>query len=218
MKIALAGATGLIGNLVVQELQPKANIELTTLTRRSLSTEAPHHNIVIDWDQWEPNTTKESLDADIFICCLGTTIKSAGDQESFKKVDFGYVKKFAEAAQASGAHKFIFVSANGANAQSSIFYNRVKGEAEEMLQTFKFSALAILRPSLLIGKRQEKRFSEGIAQAISPHLDFLLQGSLRRYQSIRAEQVAHVICSLCECNWQGLKVLESDSLKSGKLA
>ena len=209
MNIVIAGATGLVGGLVLKEILTKKNVSITTLTRRELKTDPDHHNLIIDWDSWKAT----SFEADIFICCLGTTIKDAGSKENFKKVDYEYVKLFAQSAKQSRAQKFIFVSANGADPDSRIFYNQVKGEAETMLQSFDFPSLALLRPSLLIGDRKEKRPMEQLAQEIAPYFDFLLQGPFKKYQTIHASKVAHVITSLCTSSWNGLKIVESDEMK-----
>ncbi len=213
MKVALAGATGLVGNLVLKQLLENQESQLITLNRRNIQSHERLENQVIDWSTWTPI----GLPADIFICCLGTTIKSAGSKAAFREVDFEYVRRFAQCAKASNASKLIFISANGANSNSSIFYNRVKGEAEEMLKSFNFPSLAILRPSLLIGHRKESRFAEAIAQRVAPHLDFLLWGSFEKYQSISAEKVAQACSDLCKIEWSGNLILESDKIKSGNL-
>jgi len=209
MEIVIAGATGLVGSLVLKQALTKKDMSITTLTRRELKTDPTHHNLVIDWDTWNP----KAFEADIFICCLGTTIKDAGSKENFKKVDYEYVKLFAQAAKLSHAKKFIFISANGADPSSRIFYNQIKGETEQMLQDFDFAGLALLRPSLLIGERKEKRPMEQLAQEIAPFFDFLLQGPLKKYQTISASNVADVITSLCTSSWNGLKIVESDEMK-----
>ena len=209
MNIVIAGATGLVGGLALSEMLTKENFEITTLTRRELNTDPPHNNVVIDWNSW----TGQELIGEVFICCLGTTIKEAGSKENFKKVDYEYVKLFAQSAKRSQAHKFIFISANGADPESSIFYNQIKGETETMLQSLDFPSLAILRPSLLIGDREQERPMEQLAQDIAPYFDFLLRGPLKKYQTISASTVAHVITSLCTSSWNGLKIVESDEMK-----
>ena len=210
MKVVLAGATGLVGSIVLNELLEKVSLEVITLTRRPLSPSPNHHNILIDWKQWHP----VDLDADIFICCLGTTIKSAGSKEAFKEVDYSYIKKFAEAAALSRAKRFILISANGAHPDSAFFYNRVKGETELMLQDFRIPNTAILRPSLLIGDRTEKRPAEKVAQALFPKINPFLLGPLKKYQSIKATKVAADILWLVENDWKGLKIIESDQLNA----
>ncbi len=209
MKIVIAGATGLVGKEVLELLLQQSQNPAIALTRKALKLNSPHENKMIDWETWEP----ENFSADVFVCALGTTIKASGSKENFKKVDFHFVKKFAEAAKKSNAKKFIFISANGANKNSMIFYNQIKGEAEEMLRDFHFDALAILRPSLLIGERIESRPFEKWAQLILPNIDFLLQGPLKKYQTIKATTVAKKIVDLIDENWIGNIVLESNNIQ-----
>jgi uncharacterized protein YbjT (DUF2867 family) len=213
MKVAIAGASGLIGKIVTEKLISQKHHHVLTLTRRLFLPPASHEklyqNLVMDWDHWQA----QDLNAQIFICCLGTTIKKAGSQANFRKVDFEYVQKFAEAAKKSHAQKFILVSALGANEQSNIFYNKIKGETENMLMSFQFNSLAILRPSLLLGEREENRPGEKLAQKLSPIFNLLLRGPLEKYQAISADEVATVITKLVDQTWQGLKILESDQIK-----
>ena len=211
MKIIIAGSTGLVGSILTNKLIQHHDFQIETLTRKPVSINSPHHNSVIDWDSWGPT----QLIGDVFICCLGTTIKAAGSPEQFRKVDFDYVKKFAEVAKNSGAKKFIFISSNGADAKSRVLYTRTKGETEKMLIDLNFESLALLRPSLLIGERSENRPFEKIAQKIMPHLNFILQGSLEKFQTIEAEIVADYIEKLVSKDWIGVHFIESDSIKKG---
>lgn len=213
MKIALAGATGLVGQIVARKLFTQTEHAVIALTRKPMATPVPHSNLMIDWEKWEPI----DLGAEVFICCLGTTIRAAGSQTAFRRVDYDYVKLFAEAAQKSNAKKFIIITANGANANSSIFYSRTKGETEEMLKSFQFPAMALLRPSLLIGERSERRTFEKLAQNFLPCLDSLLHGPLEKFQTVPAEKVADAMIKLALQEWSGLKVIESDRIKSGRV-
>jgi len=213
-RIALAGATGLVGNCVLNSLKKLPDHHTISFTRKEITPSdhsVQHENRVINWDEFDFS----AIEADLFICCLGTTIQAAGSQENFRKVDYTYVKKFAEMAQSSQAKKFIVISANGAHPQSKIFYNRTKGEIEETLKEMNFPSLAILRPSLLIGERTEKRKAEAFAQKIMPYFDLLLQGPLKKYQSISAEAVAKTIIELLDFSWSGELILESDQIKKG---
>lgn len=100
---------------------------------------------------------------DVLFCCLGTTIKSAGSKDQFKKVDYEGVKILSDAAETLKIKHFILVSAAGANKNSSIFYNKVKGEAEDELLKHSIPNITIFRPGLLILERNEFRFGELLA-------------------------------------------------------
>lgn len=104
---------------------------------------------------------------------IGTTIKVAGSKEKFYAVDHDLVIGFAAWAKKLGASKFLYVSAMGADATSSIFYNKVKGETEEDLKAFQFDYLGLFRPSLLLGNRHEFRFGEQVATVFMKPLVWL---------------------------------------------
>ena len=131
-----------------------------------------------------------------YVCCLGTTIKAAGSREAFIAVDRELVLRLAKVAQAHGARQAILVSSVGASRQSANFYLRVKGEVEDALSGLGFERVDILRPGLLLGERRERRRGEAIAQALAPVGNLLLQGRLRRYRAIEAEDVATAIVRL----------------------
>jgi uncharacterized protein YbjT (DUF2867 family) len=155
---------------------------------------------------------EESLPAaeDAF-CCLGTTIKKAGSQEAFRAVDHDAVLAFARAAKRAGVRRFLVVTALGADARSSVFYNRVKGEAEQALQALGFESLVILRPSLLLGDRAESRPGERAAIVASRVLGPLLRPFGSR--PIEARTVARAMTALAQAAPQGVRVALSGELQ-----
>jgi uncharacterized protein YbjT (DUF2867 family) len=153
MKTALvAGASGLIGKQCLYELlAEKEYIKVIALVRKELTIKHPKlEQIQMDFDQLVSYT--HMFQADDVFCCLGTTMKKAGSQENFKKVDYAYPMALAKAALNNGARQFLIVTALGADKKSSIFYNRVKGDVEESLQLLDYPALHIFRPSMLLGE------------------------------------------------------------------
>jgi len=98
--------------------------------------------------------------------CLGTTIKVAGSKEKFYAIDHDLVIAFASWAKKLGAAKFLYVSSMSANASSSVFYSKVKGETEEHLKALNFDYLGLFRPSLLLGNRHEFRLGEQVATIV----------------------------------------------------
>lgn len=188
--IALIGATGLVGNLLLEKLAQNPEVRhIKAVTRKPLEHNMPKtENIVIDFNRM-PEYASE-LKADIYICCLGTTIKVAGSQEAFKRVDYDYVIQFARIAEQNHATKFQVISAMGADAKSSVFYNRTKGEMEEKLKSFKIPQIEIFQPSLILGERKEKRAAEDIAQSLAPVMNFILKGPLEKYRPIKASDIA----------------------------
>lgn len=147
-----------------------------------------------------------------FFCCLGTTIRKAGSEESFKKVDRDYVVAFAKLAQFCHAESLQIVSALGADQNSSVFYNRIKGEMEERVQEVFKDNLHFARPSLLLGDRDEFRFGERIAVLFSPLYSFLLVGSLKKYKPVSAEKVARALYLISIKKIKSAKFIENDQL------
>ncbi len=155
---------------------------------------------------------------DVF-CTLGTTIRKAGSQATFRHVDLELPLRAATEAVKSGAEQFIVVSSVGADPVSKNFYLRTKGEMERELAKLPFKAIHILRPSLLIGKRAEFRLGEAIAMALAPALDLLTLGALRKYHSIRAETVGRAMLAAAKQGASGASVGEYDEIaKLGKAA
>jgi len=136
------------------------------------------------------NAHAEIFHVDVLVCCLGTTIKKAGSQDAFRKVDYSYALNAARLAKEAGAKACILMSAIGASPKSSVFYSRVKGELEEAIRALGFSYLSIYQPSLLLGQRQEHRTAEGLGMAVMPVANRALVGPLRKYRAIEAETIA----------------------------
>jgi uncharacterized protein YbjT (DUF2867 family) len=148
---------------------------------------------------------------DVF-SALGTTIRKAGSQGAFRKIDFELPLRAAEEALKAGAEQFVVVSSVGADPNSKNFYLRTKGELEQELAKLPFRAVHVLRPSLLIGKRQEFRLGESIATMIAPALDLLALGPLRQYHSMRAEIAGKAMVAAAKQGMNGTLVYEYDEI------
>ena len=193
MKAILAGATGLIGNLLARQLPPEG---LTTVGRRADPSLDPRiAQEVVDVADWP--AIVEKARAEVAFCTLGTTIRVAGSQAAFRAIDREAVIAFAKAAKAGGARQILLVSSVGANATSNNFYLRTKGEAEAGVSALGFERVDIFRPGLLRGDRSgTARPGEGIAIAVSPFTDLLTPPFLDRYRSIEALTVAKAMAAL----------------------
>ncbi|MGL5973850.1 MAG: NAD(P)H-binding protein, partial [Aeromonas sobria] len=152
-RILIAGASGLIGRELVQQLP--AEHELTLLCRKP-GKEA-HHWLPVNFDDLASVTLSRPVD--IAFCALGTTRKEAGSAEAFRRVDLDYVIAFAELARRHGCQRLIVVSSMGAKASSPALYPRTKGEMEQALLAQSWPRLAIVRPAMLLGDRQPPRRS-----------------------------------------------------------
>ncbi|MGN5189503.1 nucleoside-diphosphate sugar epimerase [Aeromonas veronii] len=204
-RILIAGASGLIGRELVQQLP--AEHELTLLCRKP-GKEA-HHWLPVNFDDLASVTLSRPVD--IAFCALGTTRKEAGSAEAFRRVDLDYVIAFAELACRHGCQRLIVVSSMGANTSSPALYPRTKGEMEQALLAQSWPRLAIVRPAMLLGDRQPPRLSEQIFQTIYPLFRPLLVGKLARWRAIEARQVAHAMIALSKLP-AGCEIVENEQL------
>jgi uncharacterized protein YbjT (DUF2867 family) len=186
----IAGGTGLVGGFVLKRLLAHSDYRRVEIwVRRELPIHHPKLNgRVVDFARLDDITGK--IEADEVYCCLGTTIKKAGSQAAFRRVDHDYPLALARIARASGAEKFLMVSALGADPKSPVFYSRVKGEAEQAIAATGLSKAYFFRPSILFGPREEKRPGEKIGIALGKLIVPLLIGGLRKYRPIHADTVA----------------------------
>ena len=198
VRIALVGATGLLGRRVIELASAGDEVRIVGIARREvpLPPGARMEMFVAEPAKWG-----EVLDAvrpRALICALGTTWKKAGrDEAAFRAVDHDLVLATAETAKRAGVPNMVVVSAAGADARSKSLYMRVKGETEEALSRVGFKRLDILHPGLLRGTRTDDlRFAERAAIIAAPLIDPLLSGSWQRFRSIDAGLVAEAALGL----------------------
>lgn len=213
-KALLIGASGLVGGYCLEYLLAEELYEEVVLLVRKPVPVAHEKTIqrVTDFDQLEQLRDFPRVD-DVF-CCLGSTLKKAGSQQAFYKVDFSYPAELAQRAFQSGASQFLLVSALGANPRSEIFYNRVKGEVEAAVKQIPFDSVQIFRPSLLMGARAEKRLGEQLSMALFRPLAWLLAGPWRKYRPIEARAVAGAMVRVARQSLGGFNVYESDRIQT----
>lgn len=197
MKTAvIIGATGLVGTELVRALSYSKHYDkIFVITRRRVEfVDAKVEPVVLPFEQLEEQEFPVGAD---YFCALGTTIKQAGSQAEFRKVDYDYVLSFAKVAKKCAANSFHMVSALGAKTTSTNFYSRTKGEIEKAVTALGINKLRIYQPSLLIGKRdklgQPTRLGEELVTAFYNKGKFLFSGILRKYEPITAEKVALAI-------------------------
>ena len=189
--MVLIGGTGLVGRILLHRLA--AGHEVHSLQRRA--GDAPPAAVQVhlapasDWP-----ALVASLAPDVAISALGTTMRQAGSQAAFKRVDHDLVLAFAAAAREAGASRFATVSSVGADRHSRAFYLRTKGEVEAALKCMGFDRLDIFRPGLLRGTRGGKRrLGERIGILVSPLVNLAMRGPLERYAAVDATRVAAAI-------------------------
>lgn len=214
-RVVLVGATGLIGRAVMAEAVGRLDIHLVAVARREvpLPKGARMEMLLSDTGHWPDAIAAGRPDA--VVIALGTTIKTVGgDRQAFRAVDHDLVLECAAAAKAAGARQLIVVSSVGAQFSSKNFYLSVKGEVEDKLAKLYFDRLDIIRPGLLRGKREgAPRPAEKIGMIFSPLADLLMLGSLRKYRSAKASDVARVILALAGTKQRGRVVHQHDEMQ-----
>lgn len=204
----IAGSTGLVGRQLLQLLLDSSDYhQVVALTRHDLPPHAKLLQLKTDFDKLSEHP---EVKADDVFCCLGTTMAKAGSKENFYKVDFFYPYLVAKTAHARGAKRFLLISALGADKQSTIYYNRVKGEIEAAIKSVGYDTVHIFRPSLLLGSREEKRAGEDAAKFLYRTLGFLIPA---RFKAIDAAKVARAMYTLAQSDAAGVHVHESKALQ-----
>jgi uncharacterized protein YbjT (DUF2867 family) len=211
--ILLCGATGLVGRHCLPLLSHSPAFgRIVVLTRRPLPPEVLRdlnpekiEEHVIDFHEVLAHAALFRVDQ--ILCALGTTMKQAGSKDRFRQVDFQYPLAMARIGIQEGATHFLLVSAVGANARSRFFYSRVKGELEDALLALPYRSTTIVRPSLLLGERDDFRLGEEIAKRLS----FLAPA---RYKPVAARAVAAALVRAAEENVPGSRIIESDRIGS----
>ncbi len=209
----LLGASGLVGGHCLNLLLEDDHYDLVRIfVRKELPIQ--HKKLqqrVVDFDQLEYYA--EQMKVNDIYCCLGTTIKKAGSQDNFYKVDFTYPFEVSRIAIRQGVEQFLIVTAMGASPQSKVFYNRVKGNIEEALAKLNFRTLMIFRPSFLLGHRPETRTGERIGIFLFRLFSFLLIGRWRKFRAIPARTVAEAMITMAKLNLQGTADYNSDAIQ-----
>lgn len=183
------GGTGLVGSHLVKLLcDSDEYVSVTAIARRKL--DFAHPKLTVKLRSLDELEQADIEYADEIFCCLGTTQKKAGTRAAFEKVDVEYPLQIASLAKKCGIQHYIVITAMGANEQSPFYYNRVKGKLEKELIALDLPQLSIVRPSLLVGERQEFRLGEKMGEFVLKALNPLMIGSMRKYRFIPAAQLA----------------------------
>ncbi|MEI7978689.1 MAG: NAD-dependent epimerase/dehydratase family protein [Bacteroidota bacterium] len=213
MKTAIiVGSTGLVGSHLLELLTNNSNYSsIKVIVRKTSNNRIRKVNeLVVNFNHL--SLVKNDLIGDDVFCCLGTTIKNARSKEAFKKVDYEYCVSIAQLCFENGAKNFYIVSALGANKNSSVFYNKVKGEMEEVISKIGFNSIYIFQPSLLLGNRKEFRLGEKIAQFIFKPLSKIMIGSLKKYAAIESNKVAYAMNYFSNNNKQGVHIISNEQM------
>lgn len=210
-KALVIGATGLIGKEVVKLLlEDPSYDQVNVIARKPLGIEDKKlHFFQNDFETLD--AISGAFAVDHVFCCLGTTMKKAGGKEAFMRVDYHYPIEVARRAKEHGATHYLLVTSMGANSKSKVFYSRVKGKVEEEIKKIGFAGLSILRPSLLLGDRNERRLGEDIGKVVMKLIPYF--GKMKNYRPILGKQVAVSMVKAATSPLPCFQILESGSMQ-----
>lgn len=207
------GATGLTGHHLTQQLLANTNYrEIICVNRQPMNVNHERLTELID-DYSDLQNLKINSPIDDVFCCIGTTIKKAGSKENFKKVDLDLPVAIAKLAADKKAEKLLVVSSIGAKAKSGNFYLRTKGEMEQQVLQTEGLLKTIVRPSMLLGGRSEKRTAESLGQLVMKAISFLMIGKLRKYRPIQAADLARAMNAIANSQPTTQVIFESNDLQ-----
>ena len=207
------GATGLVGKALVEELCKSEIYDLIKIFARGKTDFAGREKIkefITDFDNL--NSWSHLISGDDLFICIGTTIKKAGSVGRMEEIDRDLPINIASIASGNSVEKLAVISSVGANPDSSNNYLRIKGEMESGLMKLKFRTLIILRPSMLLGDRNERRPGEEIAKIVMKFIGALFIGKLSKYKGIEGWKVAKAMVKSIHEN-TGTEILESDKIQ-----
>lgn len=204
----LLGASGLVGGFCLRELVDDPAYTRVMLFGRRQFPALTRAKVSQRISELPTLTANDFRGAQDVFCALGTTIRRAGSQSEFRRIDMELPLHLANEAVHAGAEQMVVVSSVGADPGSKNFYLRTKGELEQELAKLPFRAVHILRPSLLLGKRDEFRLGEAIGMKVAPALDLLTLGKLRRYHSVHAQLVGRAMVAAARQGTAGVNIYE----------
>ncbi len=206
------GATGLTGSKLVELLVDDGRYsEIIVFVRRKYGFENQKIKVkLVDFSI--PQSFQEDIVGHDVFCCLGSTMKQSNNSHTaFRSVDIDLTIKIAEMASLNKVSSFIVVSSIGASTTSRNFYLRTKGKMEARLKKIPFQNLVIVRPSILLGPRNDKRSFERAGQTMAKLFKFAFVGKLKKYRGINAKDLASAMIHIANQN-EGTAIVENDKL------
>ena len=212
MKTALIfGSSGLVGSHLVNLIINDNNYsKIRLFVRAEITNPNPKIEIFkIDFNKLENH--KNSIIGDDCFFCIGTTRKNTPDKNEYVKIEYNLPVEVAKIAKENSINSFTYVSSLGANPNALGLYLKNKGQAERELIKLNFSKLSIMRPSILLGNRKEKRVGEKIGIFAMKTLSPILMGKMKKYKPIKVEDVANAMLHVVQNDYQK-KIFESDEI------
>ena len=213
MKTALIfGSSGLVGNQLFNIIIQNNNYKHIKLFVRSESKNNSSKVEIFQTDFTNLEKHKDSIVGDDCFFCIGTTKKDTPNKNEYRRIEYNIPINVARIAKSNSVGSFVYVSSIGANSSSSNSYLKNKGQVEEELNKLNFPNLAVIRPSLLLGKRKKRRLGESIAQYAMQKLSSFFLGNLKKYKPIQVQYVAKAMVAIAQNNYQKT-IFESNQLE-----
>lgn len=194
----ILGATGLTGgHLLDLLLEDDSFNKILVFTRRKTGKEHPklEEHII---DLLELDDYKNLFKGDVVFCCIGTTKAKTPDKNLYKAIDYGIPVTAAKLAKQNGIKSYIVISALGANENSRVFYNKLKGEMQRDVLAQKIEYSYVLQPSLIVGERSDKRTGEKFAEVIMRTFNFLIP---KKYKMIKGKTIAKAMIEISKTGY-----------------
>ena len=211
-EVTIFGGTGLIGKYLLQILIDDPEIDsIDFVTRRPVKINNEKVKVrIINFSNKQSIFNSIKNGCTVFSSIGTTEARVKGDNEKYRKIDFDITYNIAMACKEKNVDHFSFVSSSGADFKSNNFYLKLKGEIENSIIKLKLKSLSIIRPSLLLGKRNEKRYGEQIAQFVMPFFSFLMPPN---YKPISAFQVAKAMVNISKNKKSGTNIYHYNEIK-----
>lgn len=206
------GATGLTGRELIELLINDSGFDTIKIFARKstkiINLKVEEHLV----DLLDEKTFQKECTGHVAFCCIGTTAKKTPNKDLYTTIDFGIPASLARVCKTNNIPQLICISALGANPNSRVFYNRTKGKMEEALIAEDLEQLHLLRPSLILGKRQEFRMGEKMGELFMTFGQLFMRGSLKKYRPIKALNIAKAMVYLSHNSHASVKI-ESDEIQ-----
>jgi uncharacterized protein YbjT (DUF2867 family) len=208
IRLLVLGATGAVGGQVLAlALADSAIATVVAPTRKALAPHRKLENVLVDFDQIDDSAAWLAVDA--VICALGTTIKLAGSQAAFAKIDLDLPLQFARLTQSKGARRYCLVSSLGASAGGN-FYLKTKAAAEVGVSTLGFDSVTLVRPSLIDTQREHARAGEQLGLFVARLFKPVIP---KQYQAVAASRIAQALLDGAKNGTPGVHIIESKTLQ-----
>ncbi len=208
----ILGASGLTGTILLNKLLYDLRYDTIKLFSRKKIEGLPSKVIQYTGNLFELENFKADFTGNEVYCCIGTTAKKTPNKTVYKAIDYGIPVAAAKLSKATRINTFLVVSALGANANSSIFYTKTKGEMEQDVLSQEIEKTHILQPSIIGGNRKEQRIGEKIGLLIFKMLQPLFFGKLKKYSITEAEHIAQAMINLANST-STTQIITSEKIK-----